>query len=207
MIVAGVTYNPINQRDVSGPSAARAASSTKAPARSRAARSWWRRASWPPASRSWAGRATHLPEGTAPDRLRVSGVRRFGSAALDLAYVAAGRFDATGAGLANGLAAGLLFIPSRAAGGLRRRRRERPAADGTICVANSELHPLICLERIRALIRRSGSDHPVTDEFPVRQQAYGRAELVRQGDAADRAASIRAERLQQHAFGSSVSRR
>ena len=39
------------------------------------------------------GRPRRVPEGAAPDRQRVAGVRRFGSAALDMAYVAAGRFD------------------------------------------------------------------------------------------------------------------
>ena len=74
---------------------------------------------------------------------KVSGVRRFGSAALDLAYVAAGRFDGfweRGLGRWD-MAAGLLFITeaggvvSDADGG------EDPLGTGTICVANSDLHP------------------------------------------------------------------
>jgi myo-inositol-1(or 4)-monophosphatase len=82
---------------------------------------------------------------------RVSGVRRFGSAALDLAYVAAGRFDGyweRGLGKWD-MAAGLLFITeaggvvSDADGGAH------PLETGTICVANSDIHALI-LERLRA---------------------------------------------------------
>jgi myo-inositol-1(or 4)-monophosphatase len=82
---------------------------------------------------------------------RVSGVRRFGSAALDLAYVAAGRFDGfweRGLGRWD-LAAGVLFVTeaggvvSDADGGAQ------PLDSGTICAANAELHPLI-LERLRA---------------------------------------------------------
>ena len=74
---------------------------------------------------------------------RVSGVRRFGSAALDLAYVAAGRFDGfweRGLGRWD-MAAGVLLVTeaggvvSDADGG------EDPLGTGTICVANSDLHP------------------------------------------------------------------
>jgi myo-inositol-1(or 4)-monophosphatase len=81
---------------------------------------------------------------------RVSGVRRFGSAALDLAYVAAGRFDGyweRGLGRWD-MAAGVLMVTeaggvvSDADGG------ERPLETGTICVANAELHPQI-IERLR----------------------------------------------------------
>jgi myo-inositol-1(or 4)-monophosphatase len=82
---------------------------------------------------------------------KVSGVRRFGSAALDMAYVAAGRFDGfweRGLGRWD-MAAGVLLITeaggvvSDADGG------EDPLASGTICVANSELHGQL-LERLRA---------------------------------------------------------
>jgi myo-inositol-1(or 4)-monophosphatase len=82
---------------------------------------------------------------------RVSGVRRFGSAALDLAYVAAGRFDGfweRGLGKWD-MAAGTLFITeaggtvSDADGGTD------PLAAGTICAANPELHPML-RERLRA---------------------------------------------------------
>jgi myo-inositol-1(or 4)-monophosphatase len=82
---------------------------------------------------------------------RVSGVRRFGSAALDLAYVAAGRFDGfweRGLGRWD-MAAGLLLVTeaggvvSDADGG------PDPLATGTICVANPELHPQV-LQRLKA---------------------------------------------------------
>jgi myo-inositol-1(or 4)-monophosphatase len=82
---------------------------------------------------------------------RVSGVRRFGSAALDLAYVAAGRFDGfweRGLGKWD-MAAGLLLVTeaggvvSDADGGAD------PLLTGTICGANFELHPQV-LERLRA---------------------------------------------------------
>jgi myo-inositol-1(or 4)-monophosphatase len=96
------------------------------------------------------GHATFLKElhQIAP---RVSGVRRFGSAALDLAYVAAGRFDGFWErGLQRwDMAAGILFVTeaggvvSDADGGAD------PMAAGTICVANSDLHPQI-LARLKA---------------------------------------------------------
>ncbi|MDR3512083.1 MAG: inositol monophosphatase family protein [Caulobacteraceae bacterium] len=81
---------------------------------------------------------------------RVSGVRRFGSAALDLAYVAAGRFDGYWErGIQKwDIAAGMLFVTeaggvvSDADGG------DNPMQAGTICVANSDLHPQI-IERLR----------------------------------------------------------
>jgi myo-inositol-1(or 4)-monophosphatase len=82
---------------------------------------------------------------------KVSGVRRFGSAALDLAFVAAGRFDGyweRGLG-AWDLAAGILLVAeaggtvSDADGGAS------PLATGTICAANADLHPLI-LQRLYA---------------------------------------------------------
>lgn len=82
---------------------------------------------------------------------RVSGVRRFGSASLDLAYVAAGRFDGyweRGLGPWD-MAAGVLLVTeaggtvSDADGG------DDPLTAGTICVGNADLHPLI-LERLRA---------------------------------------------------------
>jgi myo-inositol-1(or 4)-monophosphatase len=81
---------------------------------------------------------------------RVSGVRRFGSAALDLAWVAAGRFDGYWERDLNpwDLAAGILLVTeaggqvSDADGG------EDPLATGSICAANSDLHPKL-LERLR----------------------------------------------------------
>lgn len=83
---------------------------------------------------------------------RVSGVRRFGSAALDLAFVAAGRFDGY---WERGIqpwdvAAGMLFVTE--AGGVVSDADGDPASvlrAGSICVANPDLHPLV-LERLRA---------------------------------------------------------
>jgi myo-inositol-1(or 4)-monophosphatase len=79
---------------------------------------------------------------------RLAGVRRFGSAALDLAYVAAGRYDGY---WENGLqpwdvAAGLLIV--REAGGfvteISGKRYELGAPD--ILAANDALHePLVRL--------------------------------------------------------------
>jgi myo-inositol-1(or 4)-monophosphatase len=79
---------------------------------------------------------------------RLAGVRRFGSAALDLAYVAAGRYDGY---WENGLnkwdvAAGLLIV--REAGGfvteINGKRYELGAPD--VLAANDSLHePLVRL--------------------------------------------------------------
>jgi myo-inositol-1(or 4)-monophosphatase len=95
------------------------------------------------------GHATFLKElhGLAA---RVSGVRRFGSAALDLAYVAAGRFDGfweRGLG-AWDMAAGVLMVTE--AGGVVTDADggSDPLRSGTICVANPELHAQL-LERLR----------------------------------------------------------
>lgn len=82
---------------------------------------------------------------------KVAGVRRFGAAALDLAYVAAGRFDGFWERDLNvwDLAAGLLLVTeaggkiSNADGG------EDILGDGSVCAANPELHPHL-LERLRA---------------------------------------------------------
>jgi myo-inositol-1(or 4)-monophosphatase len=82
---------------------------------------------------------------------RVSGVRRFGSAALDLAYVAAGRFD--GFWERNlqrwDMAAGVLLVTE--AGGVVTDADggSDPLGTGGILVANADLHPLV-LERLRA---------------------------------------------------------
>jgi myo-inositol-1(or 4)-monophosphatase len=82
---------------------------------------------------------------------KVSGVRRFGSAALDLAYVAAGRFD--GFWERNlqrwDMAAGVLFITE--AGGVVTDADggADPLGTGGILAANTDLHPLV-LERLRA---------------------------------------------------------
>jgi myo-inositol-1(or 4)-monophosphatase len=82
---------------------------------------------------------------------RVAGVRRFGSAALDLAYVAAGRFDGY---WERGLkpwdaAAGWLMVLE--AGGAVSNADGGPfvLADGSVCAANPDLLPLV-LERLKA---------------------------------------------------------
>jgi len=82
---------------------------------------------------------------------RVAGVRRFGTASLDLAFVAAGRFDGywerdLGAW---DVAAGLLLVTE--AGGMVSDADggETMLTGGAICAATSALHPLI-LERLKA---------------------------------------------------------
>jgi myo-inositol-1(or 4)-monophosphatase len=82
---------------------------------------------------------------------RVSGVRRFGAAALDLAWVAAGRFDGFWERDLSpwDMAAGLLLVLE--AGGVVTDADggPDPLATGSVCVANSHLHPLL-LERLAA---------------------------------------------------------
>jgi myo-inositol-1(or 4)-monophosphatase len=82
---------------------------------------------------------------------RVSGVRRFGAAALDLAYVAAGRYDGfweRGLGKWD-MAAGILFVTE--AGGVVTDADGAgdPLASGTICAGNTDLQPQI-LARLKA---------------------------------------------------------
>ncbi len=71
-----------------------------------------------------------------------SGVRRFGSAALDLAWVAAGRFDAywERSIQAWDMAAGLLMV--REAGGIVTDPDGRPleVGEGDVLAANSSIH-------------------------------------------------------------------
>jgi myo-inositol-1(or 4)-monophosphatase len=82
---------------------------------------------------------------------RIAGVRRFGSAALDLAWVAAGRYEAfwerdLGAW---DVAAGILLVSE--AGGMVTDADGGDAmlATGSICAANPSLHAVV-LERLRA---------------------------------------------------------
>jgi myo-inositol-1(or 4)-monophosphatase len=82
---------------------------------------------------------------------RVAGVRRFGAAALDLAWVAAGRFDGfwerdLGAW---DVAAGLLLVTE--AGGVVTdvEGGEAVLSEGSICAGSPALHALM-LERLRA---------------------------------------------------------
>jgi myo-inositol-1(or 4)-monophosphatase len=82
---------------------------------------------------------------------RVAGIRRFGSAALDMAFVAAGRFDGYWERDLKpwDLAAGALIVLE--AGGAVASADGAPFSfdDGSVCTANLELQPLI-LERIKA---------------------------------------------------------
>jgi myo-inositol-1(or 4)-monophosphatase len=82
---------------------------------------------------------------------KVAGVRRFGSAALDLAWVAAGRFDAYWERNLNSwdVAAGVLMVTE--AGGKVTTIEDHgdPTQGASILAANQELHPQI-LERLRA---------------------------------------------------------
>ena len=106
--------------------------------------------------------ATGVPfggRGTLPATLRdmarlmplTAGVRRWGAAALDLAYVAAGRFDGYWERDLSpwDLAAGTLLV-TEAGGKVTGADGGDEVIDaGTVCAANLELHPLI-LERLRA---------------------------------------------------------
>jgi len=82
---------------------------------------------------------------------RVSGVRRFGSAALDLAFVAAGRFDGyweRGPSKWD-VAAGTLLV-TEAGGAISDADGGADALNNhSILASNSELHPLI-LQRLKA---------------------------------------------------------
>ena len=82
---------------------------------------------------------------------RVSGVRRFGAAALDLAWVAAGRFDGYWERDLHpwDIAAGILLVTEAGGKVTDADGGEDPLATGSICAANPELHgPL--LERLKA---------------------------------------------------------
>lgn len=83
---------------------------------------------------------------------RVAGVRRFGSAALDMAFVAAGRYDGYWERdlKAWDLAAGVLMV-LEAGGTVTDADGEPFTLEGkpTVCCANLDLHPLI-LERLKA---------------------------------------------------------
>jgi myo-inositol-1(or 4)-monophosphatase len=82
---------------------------------------------------------------------RVSGVRRFGAAALDLAWVAAGRFDGFWERDLSpwDLAAGILLVTEAGGRVTDADGGEDPLATGSICAANSDLHGLL-LERLKA---------------------------------------------------------
>jgi len=82
---------------------------------------------------------------------RVAGVRRFGSAALDLAFVAAGRFDGYWERDLGpwDLAAGTLLVTEAGGKVTSADGGEAVIDTGTVCAANLDLHPLV-LERLRA---------------------------------------------------------
>jgi myo-inositol-1(or 4)-monophosphatase len=82
---------------------------------------------------------------------KVAGVRRFGSAALDLAWVAAGRFD--GYWERNikpwDVAAGVLMVTESGGKVSTIEEHGDPVAGVSILASNQELHPLV-LERLQA---------------------------------------------------------
>ena len=82
---------------------------------------------------------------------RVSGVRRFGSAALDLAWVAQGRFDGFWERDLKpwDMAAGLLLVTEAGGRVTDLTGGDAVLTDGTVCAANLDLHPVL-LGRIRA---------------------------------------------------------
>jgi len=73
---------------------------------------------------------------------RVSGVRRFGAAALDLAWVAAGRFDGYWERDLNAwdIAAGMLMVTEAGGRVTDADGAEDPLAAGSICAANADIH-------------------------------------------------------------------
>jgi myo-inositol-1(or 4)-monophosphatase len=83
---------------------------------------------------------------------RVSGVRRFGSAALDMAWVAQGRFDGYWErGLQPwDLAAGLLLVTEAGGKVTDIDGGDEVLSRKTVCAANMDLHPLL-LEHLRAV--------------------------------------------------------
>jgi len=82
---------------------------------------------------------------------KVAGVRRFGAASLDLAYVAAGRFDGYWERDLKpwDMAAGLLLVTEAGGKVTNADGGEDILGTGTICAANPDLHPLI-LDRLKA---------------------------------------------------------
>lgn len=82
---------------------------------------------------------------------RVAGVRRFGAASLDLAYVAAGRLDGFWERDLKpwDMAAGLLLIQEAGGKVTDMDGGEDMLTKGSICTANLELHPLL-LDKLKA---------------------------------------------------------
>jgi myo-inositol-1(or 4)-monophosphatase len=82
---------------------------------------------------------------------RVAGIRRFGSAALDMAYVAAGRFDAYWERDLKpwDLAAGRLMVTEAGGKVTAVDGGEFNLDEGSVLASNLDLHPLV-LERLKA---------------------------------------------------------
>ena len=82
---------------------------------------------------------------------RVAGVRRYGAAALDLAWVAAGRFDGFWERdlSAWDIAAGVLLVTEAGGKVTDADGGEDMLSKGSICAANQDIHPLV-LDRLRA---------------------------------------------------------
>ncbi len=82
---------------------------------------------------------------------RVAGVRRFGAAALDMAWVAAGRFDGFWERDLNAwdLAAGVLLITEAGGKVTDTDGEEEVLTKGSVCAGNLDIHALL-LERLRA---------------------------------------------------------
>ncbi|MET0273914.1 MAG: inositol monophosphatase family protein [Phenylobacterium sp.] len=76
---------------------------------------------------------------------RVAGVRRFGSAALDLAWVAAGRYDGYWERDLNAwdIAAGILLVTEAGGKVTDADGHDDPLVSGSVCAANLEIHPLL----------------------------------------------------------------
>ncbi|HLZ75391.1 inositol monophosphatase family protein [Phenylobacterium sp.] len=81
---------------------------------------------------------------------RVAGVRRFGAAALDLAWVAAGRYDGYWERDLNAwdLAAGILLVTEAGGRVTNAAGEDDVLGTGSVCAGNLELQPQI-LERLR----------------------------------------------------------
>ena len=85
---------------------------------------------------------------------RVAGVRRFGSAALDLAWVAAGRYDAYWERDLNpwDLAAGILLVTEAGGRVTNCEGEDDVLGSGSVCAGNLEIQPQL-LERLRQAAR------------------------------------------------------
>ena len=81
---------------------------------------------------------------------RVAGVRRFGSAALDLAWVAAGRYDAYWERDLNpwDLAAGILLVTEAGGRVTNAQGEDDVLGSGSVCAGNLEIQPQL-LDRLR----------------------------------------------------------